>query len=232
MTEAEWMACEDPAAMLPLLREKGTARVPMLYSASCLRRVWHLVTDERSRALIESTELFLDGLVSEEEAACVYDAYESAYLKTELRNEGGNEIDEAVFDLAHVRFQDAISCSNHIACAVGDISSNPDDELAWEVAFKAEKAAQVRLLRDIFGNPFRPVAINPAWQTPTVVALAQAAYDNRTLPGGTLEPARLAVLADALEEAGCDNGDILKHLRQPGEHVRGCWAVDLLLGKE
>jgi hypothetical protein len=84
---------------------------------------------------------------------------------------------------------------------------------------------------NIFGNPFHAAALKSAWQTPTVVALAHAAYENRILPAGTLDPARLAILADALEEAGCDNADILNHCRQPGEHVRGCWVVDLLLGK-
>src|SRR5262249_3621549 len=77
--------------------------------------------------------------------------------------------------------------------------------------------------RDLFGNPLRPVTIDPAWQTPTALALAPAAYENRILPEGTLEPARLAILADALEEASCDNGELLNHCRQPGEHVRGCW---------
>ena len=67
---------------------------------------------------------------------------------------------------------------------------------------------------------------------PQVVGLAQAAYDQRELPAGTLDPARLAVLADALEEAGCTDQTILYHLRGPGPHVGGCWAVDLLLGKE
>src|SRR5262249_23004467 len=75
-------------------------------------------------------------------------------------------------------------------------------------ASTAEAIVQCDLMRDIFGNPFRPITINPAWQTPTVLALATAAYDNRTLPAGTLEPARLSVLADALEEAGCTNSDI------------------------
>jgi hypothetical protein len=87
------------------------------------------------------------------------------------------------------------------------------------------------LLREVFGNPFRPSTIDPAWQTPQVVALAQAAYDQRELPAGTLDATRLAVLADALEEAGCDQADLLAHLRGPGPHVRGCWAVDLILGK-
>jgi hypothetical protein len=99
-------------------------------------------------------------------------------------------------------------------------------------AGNSEQAAQVALLHDLFGNPFRHVHANAAWLIPTITALAQAAYYNRALPAGTLEPARLAVLADALEEAGCTDQAILDHLRSPGPHVRGCWAVDLLLGKE
>jgi hypothetical protein len=64
-----------------------------------------------------------------------------------------------------------------------------------------------------------------------VLKLAQAAYDNPLLPSGLLDNTGLAVLADALEEAGCDNEDILSHLRGPGPHVSGCWAVDLLTGR-
>ena len=96
-----------------------------------------------------------------------------------------------------------------------------------------ERAAQSALVRDIF-TPFRPVAVGPAWLTRragAVPSLAQAAYDERDLPAGHLDPARLAVLADALDEAGCTDADVLNHLRGPGPHARGCWAVDLLLGK-
>jgi hypothetical protein len=81
------------------------------------------------------------------------------------------------------------------------------------------------LLREIVGNPFRPVIFDPSWRTPTINALAQAAYDDRTFD-------RLPILADALEDAGCADPDILGHLRGPGPHVRGCWAVDLILGKQ
>jgi hypothetical protein len=95
--------------------------------------------------------------------------------------------------------------------------------------FKA-RSHQTNLLRDIIGNPFRPISINPIWITPTVLDLARSAYDERIMPSGELEPANLAVLSDALEEAGCDDEDILNHLRGPGPHVRGCWAVDLCLG--
>jgi hypothetical protein len=97
------------------------------------------------------------------------------------------------------------------------------------------ESEQPALFREVIGNPFRPVSISPSvltWNDATVVRLAQAAYEERHLPAGTLDTNRLAVLADALEEAGCSDADILSHLRGPGPHVRGCWAVDLLLGKE
>jgi hypothetical protein len=81
------------------------------------------------------------------------------------------------------------------------------------------------IVRDIFGNPFRPVAVDRAWLTPTVTSLAQAIYDDRAFD-------RLPILADALEDAGCTDHDILAHCRGGGEHVRGCRVVDLLLGKE
>jgi hypothetical protein len=124
-----------------------------------------------------------------------------------------------------------------------DTEDEPDDEWyeqtrdagydAWDSERSNAGAAQCSILRDIFGLlPFRSVIIDPAWRTPTVLALAQATYDNRLLPVGTLDNARLAVLADALEDVDCTNDNILNHCRRPGEHVRGCWALDLLLGKE
>jgi hypothetical protein len=87
----------------------------------------------------------------------------------------------------------------------------------------------------VIGNPFHPAALDPSWLSwngGAVVKLAQAAYDQRLLPSGELVAGRLAILADALEDAGCTVTDILDHLRGRGPHVRGCWAVDLLLGKE
>lgn len=125
------------------------------------------------------------------------------------------------------------------------------------------------LLREVVGNPFRPVKLPASWLTPDVLALAQAAYDDRDEVSGHLDPVRLLILADSLEEAGCPaeivcefcNGrgsfqtsgsyaecprclgatgigtgrvphPLLAHLRSPGPHVRGCWAIDLILGKE
>jgi hypothetical protein len=92
-------------------------------------------------------------------------------------------------------------------------------------------ARPAALIRDVFGYPSRRVTMSPDWRTPTVLSLARAAYDDRPLPGAPLDNGRLAVLADALEEAGCSDDELLGHLRPPDPHVRGCWALDLILGK-
>jgi hypothetical protein len=92
-------------------------------------------------------------------------------------------------------------------------------------ATDAELAANADLLRDIFGNPFRPVAFAPEWRTDTAIALARTMYESR-------EFSAMPILADALQDAGCDSDDVLSHCREPGDHVRGCWVVDLVLGRE
>ena len=100
----------------------------------------------------------------------------------------------------------------------------PEDYAAYDGEF----ATQANLVREIWGNPFRPVNIEPgwlAWKDATVAELAQAVYVQHAFD-------RLPVLADALEEAGCNNVALLKHCRAKGSHSRGCWAVDLLLGKK
>ena len=84
---------------------------------------------------------------------------------------------------------------------------------------------QTHFVRDIFGNPFRPVSFSPAWQTDTALTLARQMYDSRDF---SLMP----ILADALQDAGCEDEHILSHCRDPqAAHVRGCWVVDLVLGK-
>jgi hypothetical protein len=87
------------------------------------------------------------------------------------------------------------------------------------------RRANADLVRDIFGNPFRPAAFSPAWRTDTAVALAAQMYESRDFSA-------MPILADALQDARCDNEDVLNHCRGEGPHVRGCWVVDLVLGKE
>jgi hypothetical protein len=91
----------------------------------------------------------------------------------------------------------------------------------------AVQRAQIPLLHDFFGNPFPSVTIDPAWRSwrdGCVVHIAQAIYDERRF-------ADLAILADALEEAGCTDAAILRHCREPGEHGHGCWVVDRVLAR-
>jgi hypothetical protein len=85
--------------------------------------------------------------------------------------------------------------------------------------------AVVGVLRDVVGNPFRSAAVDPAWRTSTVTALARGVYESRDFSA-------MPILADALQDAGCDSEDILNHCRSGGVHVRGCWVADLVLGKE
>ena len=88
---------------------------------------------------------------------------------------------------------------------------------------KLELIVHLSILRDIFGNPFRPITFNLSWLTSTVVSLANGIYQDKAFD-------RMPIVADALQDAGCDNEEILQHCRGPGPHVRGCWAVGLILG--
>jgi hypothetical protein len=119
--------------------------------------------------------------------------------------------------------------SNHAALETPYAQFAADQLLAFVKSSGADSQRVEKLivawLRDIFGNPFRPASIDPAWQTSTVVSLAQAIYDDRAFD-------RMPALADALEDGGCDNQGILGHCRSGSQHVRGCWVVDLVLAKE
>lgn len=109
-----------------------------------------------------------------------------------------------------------------------DLAGLPREQWGRAGLTEEEWAAEFRgvadLLRCIFGNPFRPTTINPAWLSPNVVSLAQTIYDDRDFDV-------MSILSDALEESGCQDADILGHLRLPGEHARGCWAIDPILGE-
>jgi len=104
---------------------------------------------------------------------------------------------------------------------------DPDDNSLTHtgIAYAAESAAHCDIIRDIFGNPYRKVNFHKQWRTDTAVALAKQMYDSRDFSA-------MPILADALQDAGCDNDDILNHCRDPKQvHVRGCWVVDLVMGR-
>jgi hypothetical protein len=228
MTEQEWMECTDPTPMLAyfqptpifeLLQEKASERKLRLFGCACCRRIWHLLIDERSRKAVEASERYADGQADKHELDKAYEAGFEAASSVPVENP-----EEPAAAAAAAAF--------FSTCGIND--ANFWQLFRWAADASREPTArscQATLLHDLLGNPFRPVSTARTWLTPTVLALTQAAYEKRCLPVGTLDNSLLAILADALEDAGCDNADIMNHCRQPGEHVRGCWVVDLLLGR-
>jgi hypothetical protein len=203
-----------------------------LFAVACCRRAWRHLVDERSRNTVEMGERYADRLARAEELERADGEAMSAL--DEICTSKGYDI-RGVLRKAPFSFQRGASAVIRWACAAAWTATEDAERAAWTaegVANRKELAANCNLLRCIFGNPFRPDTINPASLTPTVLTLGSAAYQERYLPSGELDIAHLAILADALEEGGCQDADILAHLRSSGVHVRGCWALDLLLGKE
>jgi hypothetical protein len=231
MTEEEWLECADPQVMLRYLQRKTNDRKARLFACGCVRRIYAVLTDERSRNAIEAAQRFADNLAGNEEREAAFAAAENAteplLAAVEVRGEYTLDFWAASAAVATLRIRTRPSPAEcdpiETAAGFSRMAAGVDFDRP-DVASK-EEAAQAALLRDIFGNPFRPVTVEPVWRTTNVVALAQAIYDDRAFD-------RLPILADALEDAGCTNAEILTHCRQPGEHVLGCWLIDLVLAKE
>jgi len=219
MDEHEWLMCEEPDRMLRFLGKKYSPRKLRLFAVACCRGVWRALTGETSRRAVEVGERYADGQASQRE---LDEAGEAAYSD-------GHTFDQenpAVW----VTFHSASRAAEDSSAWAAGLAVGRVDRLGsriWESRFDSERARQARVLRDIVGNFFKPTSIAPElllWQDGTVVRMAQAIYEERRF-------ADLPVLADALEDAGCDNADILNHCRGGGEHVRGCWVIDLLTGR-
>jgi hypothetical protein len=224
MTEAEWTSCENPKRMLVFLTDQRRAseRRMRLYSCACCRRVPLALDDERAHRAVEVAERYADGLADEEERE---QALETVAGVPPLR---GGAARWAVVGVARTG-------AMMIVDALGQTAACPPGQEYDPARWQAESREQCDLLRDIFGNPIGLLPPVPSawlsWNNGIIRRLAEAAYDERQLPAGTLDVARLAVLADALEEAGCSEADLLDHLRGPGPHIRGCFVLDLLLQK-
>jgi hypothetical protein len=223
VTEAEWLACTDPQPMLGFLQGKASDRKLRLFAVACCRRIWNKLTLKPVRQAVETAEHYADGAVTDEELNQAHRKGIVAFTGTLYRN-----VTKMAGNAAWAIKMRSMGLAVNTAHAP-PFQIELFDELGKDEFLKAFCPA---LLRDIIGNPCRPVALDPAWRTATVTALAIAAYEERIMPAGTLDSQRLAILADALEDAGCTDEQILTHLRGPRPHVRGCWALDLLLGKE
>jgi hypothetical protein len=225
MTEAEWMACTAPGLMLEFVGGKVSERKLRLFVVACAWSVCDLVPGGEMRTTVGVAERYADGLASGEELQAAALAASSAYW-------GEVGVERAPAFLATFAAKDEEGLTRYWRHPYA--SRWASREVAHR-DFPDAEARHCRLLRCIVGNPCRPAAaVDPLWLTwrgGALVSLAQAAYDNRHLPTGLLHNDRLAVLADALEDAGCQDAAFLGHLRSGGEHVRGCFAVDALLDK-
>jgi hypothetical protein len=238
MTEAEWVICANPEQMLEAVQGLASPRKLRLFQVVCVRRVWRYVTSPGSRAIVELVERAADGSVPDAEVSALpYD-----WLTDDCGGPGPAER-HAYMVAGHVGYsllgprhgseflsddwRDAKSAAEGAATVVAEAARLPDtvEHLsAYRGLWSAEAMAQADLLRELFGNPFRPVAFDPRWRTADVMGLAVGIYEERAFD-------RLPLLADALLDAGCNHDDILSHCRHEGPHVRGCWVVDLVLDK-
>jgi hypothetical protein len=228
MNETQWHTCKDPQRLLKFLGRRASPRKLRLFACACCRRVGDLLKDQRSRAALDAAERFADGLIgakalrkAESAALDATRAAELAYWDSMDDNDWPVWRSAAAAAWAVSQDDDwALETAGEAA----DVRAGP-----WRPAMvlKTEHAAQCHLVRDIFGNPFRP--LSPAALVPgpgeAARRLAQAVYEEGRF-------ADLPMLGDALVAAGCRADDILAHCRSGADHVRGCHVVDMVLARE
>jgi hypothetical protein len=240
MTDKEWMTCEETHDMLQCVlnehaanrRKVGRRKLRLFACASC-RLFCDEMTDPRSLAAIEYMERFTDGEADVAKMADVQDAAHAALRNIDSRpppngikrtEMSGMLAAEAAFWLVDKRANWCVYAALKTSAGLSDNSRhhfNADRDQKWAEQLRT----MCHLLREIFGNPFHSVVFKKSWWTDTVLSLARQMYDSR-------EFSAIAILADALQDAGCDNDDILTHCRDANQvHIRGCWVLDLILGK-
>jgi hypothetical protein len=234
VTETQWLKSAKPDKMLEDWAWPVSERKFRLFCCACCRRIWSLLTAPESRKAVEVSEALADGRAREGRRESANGA--AASIARREREYAPVAADEASKRLLrqYRLTPDVADWASRTAYYAAEAAysgayeaAGTDDRAAFNIGNKArdaESRAQAGLLRDIIGNPFQPVAVDARWLTFEVISLAEGIYDERAFD-------RMPILADALQDAGCDRDDILNHCRGPGPHVRGCWVVDLVLGK-
>jgi hypothetical protein len=220
MTEAEWLAGTGLGPMVEFLRGRASDRRLRLFAVACCQQLMPWNQNRRVVEALIRAERYADGGLAESTMEKWYQ--ELNRISYEIRREmggGGNAQTTICWAVGAVclprRYDGFVNAWQALTNMAG----------VFGPEFSGRGPAIVRtLLDDTFGNPFRPVAVEPDWRTSTVAALATGIYADRAFD-------RLPILADALEDAGCEAPDVLAHCRSDGVHVRGCWVVDLVLGK-
>jgi hypothetical protein len=252
MTEEKWLmpTADVPAAaaieimMNFLLDASPSERKLRLFASAICQPLAPLLVDERSRAALSDLEPHADGQCDpvdfESHAALASDAFDAitASLGGDPAARSDPRFHAALAVKNATEERTLFAAQGYMIASIGGVSwgaivaaglsasSHKNGRADEAAAYEAESHRQIRLLREIFGNPFRPIAFDPAWRTTDVILLAKGIYDERAFD-------RMPILADAFQDAGCDSDDILNHLRDTNAtHVRGCWALDLVLGKE
>jgi hypothetical protein len=218
----------------------GTAsyRKLQLFACACCRRIWSLIASAQARRVVEVAERIADGQATDEEglresAHLAWEQTGQAYSRVRGENVAALAGEAASRTLSDVRSANvrALQARCEQALVENGLGGSPTDEALSEAqeaavvaASNSEELEQARLLRDVV-KPFHPVAFASRWRSADVTGLAQGVYEDRAFD-------RLPFLADALMDSGCDDEDILAHCRSEGPHVRGCWVVDLVLGKK
>ena len=243
MIEAEWLASNAPTGMLRHIARRASLRKLQLYGCACCRRIWDLLTQDHWRAAVEVAERFADGDATVAELSQAHDAVGQDASVSVPRVDAETPV-YALQWLTSRPEQQTPRCWVWHQLPLVESALNTDAYTRMAVAAQRrpkrrspapqptdsrdECRAHAQLLRDIFGHLVRTVSLGPAGMVAAdagVVRFAQAVYAERAFE-------RLPILADALEESGCADAEVLGHCRGPGTHVRGCWVVDLLLGKQ
>ena len=233
MNEAEWLACADPEPMLAPLGDWANENQLRLIVCACYRH-WRV-----HKSLLPPDHLteLVHEAIEHVERSC--GALPPDHVRYSLRNEirdrsGSSRLHLEQWDLKHVgidllmggaTIDDTIRNLRICRDLAAKSATRQRAGTAYDAATRAELPGQAAIVREIFGNPFRAVAVSPDWRTDTAVALARQMYESRDF-------SPMPILADALQDAGCDNADVLDHCRGSGPHVRGCWVVDLVCDNE
>ncbi len=228
VTEQSWLAEGDRQRLVNQLKELNRCCFPGTSTRKCClleiayaRRVMHLLPEDFCR---QAVELAASGV--ENPSICNTDSYTTIVAEAIRRQ----------FEPPHTYTPQKLLLETACGLVIELLRLKPDLRFLGSSAIcvvnlthreaAAENAAQIELTHDIFGNPFRLVPFSPSWRTDTAISLARQMYESR-------EFSAMPILADALQDAGCDNTDILNHCRDTAQvHVRGCWVVDLVLGKK
>jgi hypothetical protein len=247
MTETEWLSCVDPAPMLKALWGMASDRKLRLFAAACCRGVLPLLEDKRSHQAVTLAERLADGLpCRESELAAVRNAAEESQDRALSTHSHGAwpddpgwypdqtfNVEESQVERLAKSAKAAAMAALAVAQPIGLGTAAEIVRLIGEISAEEKESRCVEttpaaFLRDLFGPlPFRLVTLDPtwlAWNDGMAEKLARGINEERAFH-------RLPILADALEEAGCDEESVLVHCRGSGPHIRGCWVVDLLLGQ-